>query len=96
MHQLTRKPAVLYSGLNFMNTNFTPQTRNSYDALWIADYGVEPSPSYHYDLWQSADNHYSPALGQSVDASVFPDGNDKPLSFWTGDGHSSSPSLLHL
>ncbi|XIF20115.1 MAG: hypothetical protein AJITA_00836 [Acetilactobacillus jinshanensis] len=84
MHQLTKKPAVLYSDMSFMNNNFAPQTRKAYDALWVASYGSEPNFAYHYDLWQYTDNHYSPALNQKVDASVFPDGNNKPLSFWTG------------
>ncbi|QBP18957.1 GH25 family lysozyme [Acetilactobacillus jinshanensis] len=89
IHQVTRKPAILYSGTYFMNTHTTPQTRNAYDGLWVAQYGAEPNPAYHYDLWQYTDQHYSPALGESVDASVFPDGNDKPMSFWTGNGQSS-------
>lgn len=91
MHQLTSKPVVLYSGLYFMNNNMTAATRNAYDALWVAAYGSEPATTYHYDLWQYTDHAYSPALGQYIDASVFPDGNNKPLSFWT-DGQNTNPT----
>ena len=93
MRQNTRKPVVLYSGLYFMNHNISSATRNDYNALWLADYGVEPNPNYHYDLWQYTDSHYSQALNQKVDASVFPNGNNKPLSFWTGQGRSNHSNV---
>ena len=89
MHQMTNKPVVLYSGLYFMNHNMTPATRNAYNALWLADYGAEPDPAYHYDLWQYTDDHYSKALNQKVDASILPEGNNKPLSFWAGNGNNN-------
>lgn len=89
VHQLTRKPVILYSNLAFMNANFSRATLNSYNGLWVADYSQEPNPSYHYDLWQNSDGTYSSALGQKVDADVFPQNINKPLSFWTrGQYHS--------
>lgn len=86
LHALTNKPIVLYSGLYFMNTHMTKKTRQAYDALWVAAYGAEPNPSYHYDLWQYTSRHYSKALHEYVDASVFPSGNNKSLDFWTNNG----------
>ena len=83
IHQLTSKPAILYSNLSFMN-HFQPQTRNAYDGLWVADYGVEPDPNYHYDLWQYTDRYPSSTLKQRVDASIFPKGTNKPEAFWIG------------
>lgn len=87
IHHLTSRPAVLYSGEYFMNNYIRQKTRNKYNAIWLAAYGSEPAPNYHYDLWQSSDNHYSNALGQRVDADVFPEGYNKPMSFWTHRKH---------
>lgn len=86
IHQLTSKPAVLYSDMAYMN-GFNHRTRKHYNAIWLAAYGMEPHPTYHYDLWQYTDRHYSPALGQRVDASQFPSKPHKPLSFWTHGKH---------
>ena len=83
MHSLTKRPVVLYSDLSFMNHQLNATARNSYDTRWVADYGAEPNTSYHYDLWQYTDNHYSNALGKAVDASTFPR-NAQPISYWTG------------
>ncbi|QBP18425.1 GH25 family lysozyme [Acetilactobacillus jinshanensis] len=96
IHQITTKPAILYSGSYFMNTHTTPQTRNAYDGLWVAQYGPEPNLPYHYDLWQYTDSHYSPALRERVDASVFPDGANKPMSFWTGKNVTKRQAKMQI
>lgn len=95
VHALTRKPAVLYSDLSFINNHFSAVTRHVYNAMWIASYGVEPDPSWHYDLWQYTNHAYSPALQQNVDADAFPVGNNKPLSFWTGKYHHKVRAYIH-
>lgn len=95
IHSISNRPAVLYSGEYFMNSEFTQYTRNQYDALWLAAYGEEPGPNYHYDLWQFSSDYYSRALGKALDADTFPNGNNKPLSFWIGNSNKQGNNSKH-
>ncbi|GLB46332.1 lysozyme [Philodulcilactobacillus myokoensis] len=82
IHRLTSRPAVLYSGLYFINQN-VGNAKKSYNAIWLASYSSsKPRTNFKYDLWQYTDNHKSKSLKESVDASVMV--GNKPLSFWTG------------
>lgn len=95
IHSLTNRPAVLYTGESFSNYRLNQNTRNKYDAIWLAAYGTEPDPYYHYDLWQFSDDYYSRALGKALDADTFPDGNNKSLNFWIGNTPSQSTHNHH-
>lgn len=92
IHRVSNRPAVLYSGEYFMTSNVTQETRNNYDAIWLAAYGEEPDPYYHYDLWQFSSDYYSRALGRALDADTFPDGNNKSLNFWIGNSSKTGPT----
>lgn len=96
----THKPAILYSGVAFMNAHMNRSARHAYSAIWLAAYGPQPSSkkgsvnyyAHHYDLWQYSSNHSSRALRQKVDADVIPK-HAKPLSFWTGQ--NTKKTVVH-